>query len=285
MRIYNLLRVSFVGLCVFAEVSSGAQPDGLTTTLNARTLTDAGNQWHAGIALWQTTGAGEWQIEGDMSDGTAFRSHLEWNDLNSTMVVLHGDFPAFSRIKIFGSCGFGIVTGGSNTDSDYFLSADHASVVQQFSRSVSDSEGDTFYFDLNAAWQWFPFFRHNDNLFVSDLFCGFFVFQCGINDSDGVQTVMYGQSVNEPFPGKNATYDFMWKAEEVGIRCYFRPDTRLSIAAEASMLVNAYQDGEGFWMLRNDLSPNSPNIRNNSGAGFGNRLSFSVIYRPWQHVR
>lgn len=238
-------------------------------------------KWHIGLSCWLSSGSGEWQIDGVQGNGMTFRSHLAWDSIDSTVIALDGGIVLLDRLILRGMYGLGSIAGGQNTDSDWYLAADGSLPAQKFSESVSSTDGSTELLDIELSWTWMP--ANWRRVVTSEIFAGIFTYADDLTDSDGIQTIWLGESVYDPFPGRNAAYTFRWQAQKAGARIAFSPIPAATLQISVSLLFNARQEGEGTWYLRSDLLDSSPNLTS-VATGTGTDASLSASYNVSRHV-
>ena len=223
-----------------------------------------------GIQTWFSSGAGEWQIEGYSSDDLSFLSRLDWNDLDSNLLVLKADYQLKPGIRLSGSYGTGDIENGRNTDSDWYLGPEFDSGAFKFSESISETDGQTVLFDINIIIDWFPENRRDTERLYFGAIIGYQIYEDELIDRDGIQTVVDEVPVYEPFEeGQNATYSFKWQAYRAGVRGRCDLTRATTISMDAALLIGVTYRGEGFWNLRTDMRPEPPNLINEADSGWG----------------
>ncbi len=222
------------------------------------------------VAPWLTTAYGQWEVQGVTQDGV-LRSKLEWDRIDSTLLLIKGRVQLAPAIALGGSFGSGNLFDGRNTDSDSIQPPLNLNDYL-FSRSESSTDGDTQLYDLNF---------YLDLLRLSgaaaragqriELFVGYQDYRDRLTDSRGVQTFLNDRTVNLPFPdqGVNAHYEFHWRAARLGVQFQTPIAPRVSIGGSAALLGLVQQNGEGAWTLRDDLRQGGPNLHNESREGVG----------------
>jgi len=233
------------------------------------------------VAPWLTAAAGQWEVQGVTKEGLV-RSRLEWDQIDSALLMVKGRLQILPFLALGGSYGCGNLFDGRNTDSDSIqppLSLD----AYLFSRSESDTSGDTQLYDLNLYLDLLQLSRspHPAGQRL-EVFVGYQDYRDRLTDQRGVQTFSVNQAVYLPFSdqGVNARYEFRWQAARLGVQGMTPVARRVTISGSAALLALVQQDGDGSWTMRADLRQNGPNIHNESrdGGGFDldGALSFAL---------
>ncbi|MFC1452962.1 hypothetical protein ACFLSJ_06410 [Verrucomicrobiota bacterium] len=231
-----------------------------------------------GVDVWPTTGSGEWEVSIDSGFGYEGRSMLEWDDTDAVVWVLHGDVFIYPWLYVSGEYGFGTIEDASNRDTDYvngFL----------YSESISSTEGDMRMYDasVHADFTSMLALEGFDGQF--DVFVGYQYYTDELEDSDGIQTMMYDMPMYYSLAeGVNATYDFEWQGVRVGVHGEYSFTRELSASAELAIIAGVQYEGEAFWALRDDYRSTPPNFVHEADNGSGVDVSVFVSYFPWENM-
>ncbi len=235
------------------------------------------------VAPWLTTAYGQWEVQGVTQDGVV-RSRLEWDRLDSALLLIKGRVQLAPAIALGGSYASGNVSDGRNTDSDS-LQPPLSLNDYLFSRSESATDGDTQLYDVNFYLDLLRLSRATTRAGQRfELFVGYQDYRDRLTDRRGVQTFLNDRTVNQPFPdqGVNARYEFHWQAARLGVQLQTPIAPRVAISGSAALLALVQQNGDGAWTMRDDLRQNGPNLRNESrdGVGFDVDGAFSFALTP-----
>lgn len=230
-----------------------------------------------GAQTWFTQGSGQWDITGALTPDAGFRSLLEWNDLDSVITILKADLSLGPVVRLRASYGSGDIEGGSNTDTDWRLASDAASPFM-LSESVSDTDGETTFFDIDLLILATPQDYFDFEKLRLDVVLGYIAYTDSLTDSDGIQTVIDEAPVYDAFPGVNALYDFDWRAYRAGIDAQYSINRRIQISAAAVLLLDVTHEGRGFWALREDMWREPPNMENDAEGGLGADMALAASY-------
>ncbi|MEI7437078.1 MAG: hypothetical protein WCL16_09780, partial [bacterium] len=99
------------------------------------------------VAPWLTAASGQWEVQGVTREGV-LRSKLEWNSIDSALLLVKGRVQLLPAFAVGGSYGSGSLFDGRNTDSDS-IQPPNSFDDYLFSRSESDTTGDTQLYDVN----------------------------------------------------------------------------------------------------------------------------------------
>lgn len=227
-------------------------------------------RFRIGMELGWTTGKSSWEISFlDFAPGLGFldgRSRLEWDDLDSIMYRLHGEYKVADLLRLSASVGLGSIRNGNNTDTDWFVNLLDRDYV--FSESVADTDGDVTMFDVNAYVRLNELVNFSRLGGVWDLFIGYQYHEEDLRDQNGVQTIDFEDRVRIPFPGLDSTYTFEWQAVRLGVRTEVPLAQRFRMRGSLAGLWTRFE-GEGFWNLRDDFRDESPNFVQSASNGLG----------------
>lgn len=233
-----------------------------------------------------TTGKDSWKISflethpafGDIQG----RSKLEWDDLDSTVYVLHAEWGVNAWLRFAGSYGFGDIDDGKNTDTDW-LGLDGGPEFLLF-QSVADTSGDLTQFHLDALFRLNKIMSMNDEIGVWDVVVGYQYVEDDLRDRNGVATVDFTEPVNEPFDGLDSSYRFEWSALRFGLRGEYAITERWRARLSTIVLFGVDYKGEGHWNLRDDFRSEGPNFRHKSNDGYGSEVRMSLQFNVTPHV-
>ncbi len=241
-----------------------------------------------GIQTWFSKGAGEWTISFDGLDPIvgliSGKSKLEWEDLDSIVVVLHGEYRFNAIFRMGASIGGGSIDDGRETDTDWITAPELGLDNVVFSVSEADTSGDTFLLDLNLYVRLNELFEMRASTVQLDFIVGYQYYQDDLKDRNGVQRILLEEEINEPFAGLNSTYMFEWRAVRLGLRGQLPIMDRLSLHASAVALLGVSYEGEGFWNLRSDFRSKSPNFRHEASSGTGMELKASLMVAATEYI-
>ncbi len=233
------------------------------------------NRVQVGADVWFSSGRGEWEETFSSSYFGINNSLLEWENLDSRMLVLRGEVFITPWLFVDGSWAAGDIEDGDNTDSD----RDGSRVVIQ---SRADTEGET---TMASAGVNYRFSRHLFRRWTgySDVFLGYQYYRDEVNDHNGVDTILFGDPVNVPFEGLDSTYMFEWQAIRLGLRAGIPVLRRLTLTTSLSSLIVINYFGEGYWNLRDDFRSQSPNFVDKSDGGAGSEFQLGLNLRICRH--
>jgi hypothetical protein len=233
-----------------------------------------------GLQTWFSTGESSWEISFrdfhpvlGLFDG---RSRLEWEDLDSLIYRLHAEYRFTPWFRLSAAYGFGDVSDGKNTDTDWI--ALDGSREFMLLKSVSDTRGDITLLDINA------YFRLNELLNLRglpgtwDVVGGFMYYEEDLNDRNGVLVVQLEERVHIPFDGLDSTFRFEWRAFRLGLRGLVPLGERWGASAEVNGLFAVQYEGEAFWNLREDFRDTAPNFVQKASAGTGAEIKTALLY-------
>jgi len=245
--------------------------------------------FRVGLDLWSTTGDSDWQTAFTAVDpvlGTAFGgSSLVWDDLDSEMAVVTAEVGLSSHFSLMGRYGFGSISGGVSTDSD-FITVPRLGVDNLLlSESIADTGGDTVLYDIALYCALSSLFGRPASAADIGVFVGYQCYEDELNMRSGVQTAFAGESLYEPFPAPlDSDFDFKWEGIRAGALIRVPLAYRFDLAGSLAMVLEAEYEGEGYWNLRDDLRRTAPNFAQSADSGTGLELAVSVSYRPWEHL-
>jgi hypothetical protein len=233
------------------------------------------NRIELGADVWFTSGRGAWR-ESFHSDYFGINnSVLEWDHLDSRLLVLRGELFFTPWLSVDGSWAAGDIEDGENTDSDR---AGSRVEIQ----SKADTEGDTTMASAAAN------FRFSRLLFprwtgYAAVFLGYQYYRDELHDRNGADTVLFGDPVSVPFDGLDSSYSFQWQSVRLGVRAGIPVFRRLSVQTSLAGLGVVEYYGEGYWNLRDDFRQESPNFIDKSDGGVGTEFQLGLNFRICRH--
>jgi hypothetical protein len=284
-NMFRLLWVLVVLVAVLVPLHAWAA--GREASIKAFGAEEGDDLLKVGVRDWFSTGQSEWQIsfgETDPDFGYAGgRSILEWEDLEGDLPVLYGEVRITPWLSIGGTYASGDVEGG-NTDTDRIDIEALELNDYLVSVSTADTEGEATLYDINAYVRLNPKSYFPNTIGKVDAVVGYQHYTEELRDRNGVQTVLFEEPMNEAFEGLDSTFDFTWDVMRLGVRGELPLLEWLRAKGEATALVGASYEGEGFWNLRDDYRATSPNFvqEADSGSGYDVRLALEV--RPVPYV-
>lgn len=260
-------------------LGTGLLADLATAQTNTQSAFDF-SRFTIGMEGWLSTGESSWDIRFvDFDPDLGFipgRSKLEWEDLDSMMLRVHGTYEISSQFTASISYGFGDINDGRNTDTDWYSINRPNDYV--FSQSQADTDGSIRYIDINLAMRLdevLPLERLGGRW---ELLAGYLFYQEDLRDQNGVQTILFEEPVNQPFGGLNSTFLFEWNAFRLGGRVATDLSDKLSVSASANLLLAVDFSGEGYWNLRSDFRSQDPNFVQSATGGYGTEWRVAAAY-------
>lgn len=234
------------------------------------------------IGGWFTSADADWKISGALFPGipanvAAFVSDLEFDDIDSNMVVLEIRTALFKGVSLDFAFGFGTINDGKNTDTDFFTIPSQGLNNALRTQSIADLDGDTKFITANINFRLLPFMKAGPSYL--DLSFGYFYYEDKLTMTNGVSTVSSGVPVSSPFAGLSSTYDFYWQALSLGIRGQYALPAHFFLRGKMNFFPFVLYEGEGVWNLRSDFAQN-PSFEHDADNGFGYDLSASLAYSP-----
>ena len=275
-----------------SSADAGEAVDAMTNSVSLVRQVEA-PAFRVGLDYWTTTGEGDWQTAFSVVDpvfGTlSGKSLLEWDDLDSELLVVTADITLSRLFRISGRYGSGSIDGGVSTDKDWATVPSIGMYDFLFSESVNDADGDTALYDITLHCAISPLFKKLASKVDIDVFVGYHYYEDELNMQNAVQTVIDGEPVYIPFSEViEETYDsdyaFYWEGISVGTRIRVPLTSQFDISARIALMVQTEYEGEGYWNLRDDFRSTPPNFIQSADSGEGTQLSLGVSYRPWKHV-
>ena len=240
-----------------------------------------------GVRPWFSQGADQWTVSFrgvDPDFGLVNgKSEVKWKHVDGTLPVVFATVSLVSWCSIEGAYGSGSISGSGNTDTDW-IDIPSAGFNSEVSQSSADTDGHTYYYNVNVLFRLNPEEYFPNTRGRLDLVAGYQHYEDKLRDKNGVQTVVFDAPVNEPFIGLDSTFDFKWDAARLGLREEYPLLKQLWLQADATGLLLLSYKGEGFWNLRDDLLPTSPNFTQKGGDGYGADLRAGLEFRPFQYV-
>ncbi len=240
---------------------------------------DSDFRFQLGLESWFSTGESSWQISfleplprGGVIRG---RSRLEWEDLDSILYILRGEFRFTPWFSLSAAYGFGDMNDGRNTDTDWY---DFPGGTFLLAQSVADSDGDVTLFNIDAYVRLSELYNLGQVPGHWDLVFGYRYYEEDLRDRNGLLTMLEDQPVRIPFEGLNSTYRFEWSAFRLGLRGEIPLRERVRMHAEVIGLLGVEFDGEAFWNLREDFRNEPPNFVQSATAGTGAEVRLAAAY-------
>jgi len=234
-------------------------------------------RFRIGVHTWLSHGSGTWQINGALSPYVDFRSRLDWDDIDSDLLIFEAGFLLGSRVRLQAAYGTGNIEDGRNIDSDWLLLPGSSPFT--LSESISETHGQATFLDVDIALNVLPGGKLRREPLRVDVLLGYLHVKDEVIDEEGIQTVVDETPVYDPLPsGRNATYDFEWHACRAGLSALFLPAPRVRVSAVVAALLGVTHRGEGFWNLRTDMRSYPPNMVNKADFGWGSDLTLRFAY-------
>ena len=253
---------------------------GLAITAVAESPEVPDPKFDVGVETSFTTGESSWRISFvEFIPGTgllAGSSKLAWEEMDAAMLRFHGTYRITPRFRASISYGQGDISGGKNTDTDWFSLEQPNDYI--FSESIADSDGRIRYIDAQLA------LRLNEIRDMSriggvwDISAGYLFYQEDLRLRNGIQTILFEEAMNEPFDGLNSKFLFEWHAFRLGLNVEVPLARRFRVKAGAAGLVGVDFRGEGYWNLRTDFRDESPNFVQRASGGYGAEFRMSGVF-------
>jgi len=257
-----------------------------------------------GLQSWLSQADARWQISfpyvtqgpnPGVPAGTAgkIESRLDFNKINSSMIILRGGLGIGPYYSFDGSFGKGSIGSGKGTDTDRFIANSGGGL--EFSQSTSDIDGDVMMGEIN--------FYYNNHRYTGKhlgpwgIVIGYTRYEDKLRMTNGFQTISVTfdgttfPPAGQPFPPTlplNSTFDFYWDAVKVGILPQFDVADKLSVTGLFALYPYVSYRGEGYWNLRTAgpgaFRIQSPNFVQKSTSGYGVEASVGLTYALQEQI-
>jgi len=247
-----------------------------------------------GLQSWLSRADARWQISfpyvttvnnSGIPAGTPGKaeSRLDFNKIDSTMIILTGGIGVGPYFSFDGSFGKGSIGSGHGTDTDRFIPDSGGGL--EFSQSTNDIDGDVIMGEIN--------FYYNNHQYTGKhlgpwgFVFGYTHYEDKLRLTNGVQTVSIPfEGLIFPPPGPfsmlNSTFDFYWDAIKIGVLPQFDITDKLSVKGLFALYPFVSYRGEGYWNLRtagpNAFRMQSPNYIQKSTSGYGLDALLGLTY-------
>jgi len=242
-------------------------------------------KYQIGVETWLTRGQNKWQVsfvEFEPGFGAIpGRSRLDWENLDAILYRLRGEYTLQPSLRVGASLGLGSLRDGKNSDRDWFT-VDGEEYL--FFKSEADTRGDIRALDVNLYARLNELFPQRKWVGDWDLVFGFLYHKEEVNDRNGFDVILFGESVRDPIEGLDSTFDFEWRALRLGVRGEIPLRDRLWLRGAAVGLLGVDYRGEGYWNLRDDFRDQSPNFVQKADGGYGADFQLSLMVQCTERV-
>ncbi len=200
-------------------------------------------------------------------------SELKWESMSITQLQTFGELQLSNDRLLRAKLGYGVISSGSNQDSDY----NGNNRTQEFSRSISKAGGDVFDGSISLGKRFRLSQPGGTNGFYVTPFFGISVHRQNLKMVEGVQTLSVGFPAIPlgPFPGLDSSYDANWVGPWFGAEAMIEAE-RGWIAKAGVEYHSIDYSASANWNLRTDLA--HPLSFRHIAAGEGIVMSLGATY-------
>jgi hypothetical protein len=243
------------------------------------------SKYQIGVETWLTRGENNWQVSFvEFEPGLGAipgRSRLDWEKLDAIVYRLRGEYTLQPSLRVGASLGLGSLREGENSDRDWFTIGGEEFL---FFQSEADTRGDIRALDVNLYARLNELMPRRKWIGEWDLVFGFLYHEEDLNDRNGYDVFLFGETIREPLEGLDTTFNFEWRALRVGLRGDVPVRDRVWVRGSAVALLGVDYSGEGYWNLREDFRDASPNFVQEADAGYGADIQLSMKVQCTERV-
>ena len=172
-------------------------------------------------------------------------SELAWKNMAIAQIQVAAKVNLKDDWRIRSKLGYGVITSGTNQDSDY----NGNNRTQEFSRSNNKAGGDVRDASIGIGKTLRLLDQTVGKFVYVTPFIGLSIHQQNLSMTDGVQTI----PALGPFVGLDSTYTAQWQGPWIGVDALIETGRNVSLIASAEYHIADYS-AKANWNLRNDFA-------------------------------